>query len=159
MFVCPLLFQSNSILLLEFCPKVFRNCHLKAGRRDFRGRGLYSMTKQGLENWQQCSLTISAQNWFLNRWQPLWKIQVQFLVKMRSRLGMRWEQNTQPPFKKTGFFKLSTYHEIAVYQNRVSSVLHKVLGGQQWYEMINVYSVLHFVVHSAGDSHSFIGFL
>lgn len=102
MFVCPLLFQSNSILLMEFRPKVFRNYHLKAGRRDFRVRGLYSVTKQGLKNWQQCNLAISAQDWFLNRWQPLWKIQVQFLVKM-SRLGMRWEQNTQPPFKKLEF--------------------------------------------------------
>lgn len=61
------------------------------------------MAEHRLKNWQQCSLTISAQDWFLNRWQPLWKIQVQFLVKMRSRFGMKWEQNTQLPFKKLDF--------------------------------------------------------
>lgn len=128
-------------MLVEFCPKVFRNYHLKAGRRDFIGRGLYSMTKQGLKNWQQCSLAVSAQDRFLNRWQPLWKIQVQFLMKMRNRLG-RLGGEYPASLQKTAFFKLSTCHEVAVSQSCISSVLQKVLGGQQWYKMISVCSSL-----------------
>lgn len=106
-FGCSLLFQSNSILPVEFCPKVFRNYHLKAGRRDFRGRGLYSVTKQGLKSWQQCSLAVSAQDQFLNRWQPLWKIQVQFLMIMRSRLGMRLGAEYPASLQKTAVFTLN----------------------------------------------------
>lgn len=163
MFVCPLLFQSNNILLVEFCPKVFRNYHMKPGRRDFRGRGLYSVTKQGLKNWQQCSLTISAQDWFLNRWQPLWKIQVQFLVKMRSRLGMRWEQNTQPPFKKLDFSSSQLVMKLLFSKEKVSLLCcrRSLVGSndRKWSVFAPIYSVLHFVVHSADDSYSFISFL
>lgn len=44
--------------------------------------------------------------------------------------------------QNTGVFKLSTCHEVAVSQNRISSVVQEVLGGQQWYEMISVCSSL-----------------